>query len=692
MDSCSNGPATALIESQSVPELTAVSTEESKDLCKLSNEASDVIKQIEMCILDLKRGSRHSPPSENTIVPMHSEAPNELPNMVTDFVPKVESTSIVLAKSLIVTGSEPRQTVLCARCRNDLLSEVENGKCEEIGPQYQQPGQSTGLPTEMELQNLVATQPVYLLLPTKTMASPVSSQTIGSCTGLAAAQYVPTRTGNVSEEIKGQHQMADLVFSQKVNPTVAKIESLSETSSGNCLISTQIDKCNGSWTDGDKISKPLATCLQQEINEKILHQNEMGTENYIIKPGACQTPKLSRVSKDYMNRENIQGIDSRCKVDKTSVSWSKRALPLRINKQCPLLDHKFEDFPALLTSNSQQMDKDRVGVRKTADCKYPPSKIQDQDESEDTSFSSNSSNWTSQQTSMSNSDSEEYYLPSYIRKQKHVSSTSSSENDFYSPHPRRQGYYAGESSSDLTYSWSSSDGSCPVTPNSSDDRLKSSCPSSFSSDQVFPIHYTESEDEDYSVYNQQRVRHHRQPRYLSLGSTSKKFSPARVYKSDKGMTAKKQIGKWKKLKDKLSVIFHHHHHHHHHHHNHSNNDHSSNDEPRMGHGNIWLKNNVKKSSHPMRTEAYGEKALKKLGKSVIHSRDRRHQHNHFNALVGRLFKHIRHSKESKPSAKHKKQIEKGRKEGKKASAKLHWWQLLQRHRKVKKLGLGYDKR
>lgn len=691
-DSCSNRPATAFTESEFIPELTAKSTQESKDLDNLSKEASVVIKQIKMCILDLQRDSGNSAPSGNTVSLMHIEGQRELPDMANDCVLKAESNcSIALAKSVVATGSESSQTVSSAICGNDLLNEVQNGKCKDKGLQYQMPSQSTGSPTETGLPYLTASQPLKLLPPKKSMASPVSSQTMGSCTGLAAGQYVPSETGNLSEEIKGQNQMADVVFNQNVNSGVAKIESLKETTSANCQMPTQIDYCNSSWPDENKISKrvpSMGTCFPQQVNEDDLHQNQMVLENY-IKSGTCQRPMLSRVSKDYLNRQNIQALDSRCKMNQTWVSQRRKALPWQVNERQP---YKPEYFSALF-SDSKWMDRNQVGVQNTSDHNCLSRKIlPHQDESDDASSNSSSSNWTSQKTSMSNSDSEVYHLPGETQKQNYVSSTTSSENDMYSPRSRSQGHYAGEIDSDIeAYSWSGSDRAYPLTSCSGDERLKCSFPSSANSDQVFSIGDSESDSEDYSMYNQPRVRHYKQPRYLSVGSTSKKFCPTRVYKSYKGMNPSKRIGRWKKLKDKLSIIFLHHHHHHHHHHNHPDDGDPGNNETRMGHGRFWLKHTMK-PSHPMRTEAYGEQAFKVPGKSVVHSQDRKKPHNQFNALVGGLFKHIRRSKESKTSAKHIKRFGKGQHEGKKVLEKRHWWQLLQRHRRLRKLGLTYGKR
>ncbi|KAL3528235.1 hypothetical protein ACH5RR_012891 [Cinchona calisaya] len=658
-------PASALVESESLGELTGETTQESKDFDYLSKEASDIIKQIEICLLDLRRGS----------------------GIITDFMPKLESTcSIVPAKSLVVTGHEPRETVISAKCINELLCKAENGQCKDSIPQFQLPSRATGLPTEMTLPNSTARQPLKPLPLSKTITSPVRSETVGRCTGLAAGHCMQRQTGNPSEEIKGHNQMVDLVCDRNVQSIVAKIESLNEATTGNHLMPCQMDKCYTLWPDGNNKPESVpspSTCLLQKINEEDLHQNQMLFGDHIIKPGTCQN---SMLSKDYMNHQNIQALDSRSKVNQTSVSDRRKGLSCQPNKRQPSPYYKPNQFSALLTTNSRWMDKNQVGPQKIKDFLYTSRNIlQHQRESDDTSLSSNSSDWPSQQSSMSSTD-REYYLPGQIQKQNFVSPTNSSGDDSLRHRYQRQN--AGESSSEnQAYSSPSSDTAYQLNSYSSDERLESSLSSSSSSNKVFSVSDSESEGEDYSMHKQPSVQHYRQPRYLSVGSTSKtKISPTRVHKSTEGMNSGKQIGRWKKFKDKLSIIFHHHHHHHHHHHNHPHDDDPNNHENMMSHGKFRSKHTVK-TSHPLR----GEQALEKKGKSLIHSGDHKNQRNHFNALLGGIFKHIQHSKESKPSKKHIKRLGKGRHEGK-VSAKMHWWQLLQRHRRANKLGLAYGKR
>ncbi|KAL3844779.1 hypothetical protein ACJIZ3_002182 [Penstemon smallii] len=261
-------------------------------------------------------------------------------------------------------------------------------------------------------------------------------------------------------------------------------------------------------------------------------------------------------------------------------------------------------------------------------------------ESESIASSSDSLNWSSQEASSYVSDSEEYSLPS--RTQRLHYETQSTSNDSGSS-PLSQGtesQYGSSTSNgeDEIYSSMSGDGDCEATSSSI------------------------SNSEEYSSYDQP-INHCVGPKYLSMESTSRKEGPRRFRKPDK-----KQTGTWKRLKDKLSVIFHHHHHHHHHHH----------DDRK-----ISIQKHKGKAFHSKRdNEAYAEKGVEKMRKSVIQDKN---QKKHFHGLMEALLGHVRHSKKSKTAKEKIGPLTKGGQHGnKKALKKSHWWQLLQQHREANK--------
>nr|DAD37830.1 TPA_asm: hypothetical protein HUJ06_008471 [Nelumbo nucifera] len=146
----------------------------------------------------------------------------------------------------------------------------------------------------------------------------------------------------------------------------------------------------------------------------------------------------------------------------------------------------------------------------------------------------------------------------------------------------------------------------------------------------------------------------------------------------------RKIGRLRRLKNKLAIIFHHHHHHHHHHHNKHDND---GDEFVKGHrslqkhhGSLWkhlgkiLRHSSKAEDHgKLMAEVCGEHAAENFTRSKARNMPRKAQQGHLHALVEGLLRHIWHRKKSKPSMTNIKRLGEAY-NGKGDVKKLHWWQ------------------
>ncbi|KAK6152961.1 hypothetical protein DH2020_012600 [Rehmannia glutinosa] len=249
----------------------------------------------------------------------------------------------------------------------------------------------------------------------------------------------------------------------------------------------------------------------------------------------------------------------------------------------------------------------------------------------------------------SDSDSEEYSLTD--RSGEYVSSSwseSGTESQYNS--------YTGNSENDVIYSSASS---------------------------VADHKLTSSSSEGYSSFDQP-IRSHARSTY---SSTSKKSGPSKTRKAN-GKNRKKQTGMWKRMKDKMAIIFHHHHHHHHHHHNRDGKDQTS--------SSLQKRKGKVINFNRRDEEAYGEKTVGKMRKSLVHEKN---QQSHFHGLMEGFLRHVRHSKQSKPGKETNiGELAKGHHGKQKTLNKSHWWKLMQHHRRTKlqnktnvKLGLGKKK-
>ncbi|KAK3185167.1 hypothetical protein Dsin_032453 [Dipteronia sinensis] len=142
------------------------------------------------------------------------------------------------------------------------------------------------------------------------------------------------------------------------------------------------------------------------------------------------------------------------------------------------------------------------------------------------------------------------------------------------------------------------------------------------------------------------------------------------YRSYHHQNPDKAIGRLRRIKNKLGLIFHHHHHHHHHHYDHQGNDDDSDHHSKVSRTKHSTWKNLQNAFHHKNRNQKDDK----LRKLTPHE----NQVKHFNKLVGGLRRQVRHSKKSKlkPS---KEGIGRLRNGGK----KVQWWKILKRHGGVK---------
>lgn len=161
-------------------------------------------------------------------------------------------------------------------------------------------------------------------------------------------------------------------------------------------------------------------------------------------------------------------------------------------------------------------------------------------------------------------------------------------------------------------------------------------------------------------------------------------------------------GRFRRLKNKLAIIFHHHHQHYHHHHlGHHNveNDHDDDGAKPPGddhhHRSLWrylgdVVHHTSKEEVKHVAEARGERAAGAVGKSVVRSvPGKKQQKGHVHALMERLLRHLWRSEKQQ-----RKQLGKsGSRNMKKRKEKVqqHWWQRFHGRRGIK-LKNGKDAR
>ncbi|KAL2320034.1 hypothetical protein Fmac_029003 [Flemingia macrophylla] len=148
---------------------------------------------------------------------------------------------------------------------------------------------------------------------------------------------------------------------------------------------------------------------------------------------------------------------------------------------------------------------------------------------------------------------------------------------------------------------------------------------------------------------------------------SPRFGGFKSYRHHRDRNSKETIGKLRRLKNKLGLIFHHHHHHHHHHDDGHGKTHS-----REGHRHgLW--NHLHSVFYHKDKHGASTKKVEKT------TRTQRNQVGQFHRLAEGVLRHIQHSKKPKPDGvKQSRNTPHGPRQ-----KKLLWWQIFRRHHQVK---------
>ncbi|CAL2257483.1 unnamed protein product [Prunus armeniaca] len=178
-----------------------------------------------------------------------------------------------------------------------------------------------------------------------------------------------------------------------------------------------------------------------------------------------------------------------------------------------------------------------------------------------------------------------------------------------------------------------------------------------------------------------------------ISSCCSSSSPSEGLYSHKRLQTDKPVGRLRKLKNKLGLIFHHHHHHHHHHHGNVNSDDDHGHSTWKHLRKMMLQGQKAKQGsdgHQGGEREGVKKSLLKL-KTMSHN-NKKQQQGHFHALAEGLLRHVRHSKKSNKLSKgggigrlrhgphQSHQLGHARLNKKN---KLHWWHMFRRHGGVK---------
>ncbi|KAL2553080.1 uncharacterized protein Fot_06699 [Forsythia ovata] len=627
--SSSNRVVTGVFEVSNSDEGT---TKKSEVVDRYTREVSEAIKKIQLSLSDLQIGADNLHLFEESTFQLKSFDPET--NFANCSMQTKEGTIPVVERS---------QSGGCSVARNDMLCK-ESSVQDFVDFPYQVPSRTT---KEMKLPYLS-----QLVKQTNSMVSQSTCSKIRT-EGLSSGRNTSYNLGESAEEWKLPVQKVNQACGQKVKAVVDNIESGTWRTGRNDSMTSQIHNTqNFSFVPDHNVmcnrSPSRPTKFLSESKKENLHNYLMSMEK-IGKHGTFKPYMPASSDANFSkNSRNVQSVDSGHNVAQTWGIGCKKHLPQKKIGQT-LLDK------GVVPKNCKYMSPGRKASLR-------------QQESEGTTSSSYSSNWTSQKASNYGSEGEEYQ----IRRLHNASPGTRSESGDESLLCGTQSQYTSSTnnSENEVYSLTSSAAAQEVTSSSI------------------------IESKGYSSYDKpQPKRRHAGPTYSSMESVSGRVDPGRIHKSVDGINHKKRSGKWKRLKDRLAVIFHHHHHHHHH----NGNEDCDNHQTKMSRYTSFQKHNGK-NFHPRREdEAYGERAVENLSKSVIQGGPGKSQYGHFHGLMEGLLRHVDHSKKSKPVKESTAKLDKSQPGGKKALKKSPWGQLLQ-HQRAKyhnkphvKLGIGKKK-
>ncbi|XP_006344321.1 uncharacterized protein [Solanum tuberosum] len=433
------------------------------------------------------------------------------------------------------------------------------------------------------------------------------------------------------EEHPWQTQRGNIINNQSIQSVVDKFEPLGQLKNQNNSTSRQ---------------NPYAALPAMLVNEN-LNQNQMPSNEKIGQLGKLNV----RLPAADISRNNI----GTSKLTRSGTNESRMDSPYSEHSimRRSALNHKLGQFKpsrssyANLDQNSSKYPKNRNRMKQLR-----RRHLHEQESEVSHSSSPYSSSSTDlQQTSTYSSDKDDSLPRQALSKTQYSDETSSYGED--ESYPRRD-----SSQTDYTVSSSGSGREGNSSPISSE-------------------RPHESKGERSSSLDPSGSDHLEELSYYSADSSSRRSSPARAYKSANSKKSKKHNGRWKKLKDKLAIVFHHHHHHHHHH--------GKDDKAEEKKTSLLRQRGKRFPSHysSSKDETYGEKALEKFGKSAIDKQaGKKPKGDQFHTLARGLMQHIQHSKKSKHSS--SRPVDKEQHSNKKVINKFRWWQLLRHHRGMNK--------
>ncbi|KAL5173927.1 Protein KOKOPELLI [Glycine soja] len=154
------------------------------------------------------------------------------------------------------------------------------------------------------------------------------------------------------------------------------------------------------------------------------------------------------------------------------------------------------------------------------------------------------------------------------------------------------------------------------------------------------------------------------------GGTSRRFGSFKPYRHHRERNPKETVGRLRRLKNKLGLIFHHHHHHHHYHHH---------DDDVHGHRHTMWNQLQNVFHHKVKHGVTTNKVDKTRRGAVARVLPQRNHVGQFHRLAEGVLRHIRHSKKPNPfKLDGMKQLRNGH-----SQKKLRWWQNLRPHRRVR---------
>ncbi|KAK1360937.1 hypothetical protein POM88_045411 [Heracleum sosnowskyi] len=592
-----------------------------KDIYCISKEASDAIKSIESCISALKVGGKLVDSRGKQTEPGQGGVFKFATGSVSGIGTSIPNMGDTAA---LVSLGDPSQVGHFMLGRNDSYCHLVRRRVPE----------TKGLTRWRQLSRYVVNPQYELNLPNQSTRNYASLSPWNAvsrkplCQNFGKDNEITSR-GNTFSQVEelierqklGLHKDSSVHF-KNVKTNVGKVESMTRTK-----------KSPRRTHSVQGLRIPLNSDKKNSSPDKLPRKTKK-----LFLDGNLRKGKFNEVGQ---TKPSVPAVTRHIQT-RSKTSATCKVLPRR-----KIMSQTLRD-PVL---HGDQMENDRGEVEKINQKGKQRLFFSDQQKSNSgTPSGSSSSSWTTQQGSTSYHDSEKYSVTGHSQSSHHSATSASSESEGNYVCSSTQGHQTGSTS----YSYSQ----------------LSSVPSSTQS-----LEYSDSSGEvvGHSHSYQTSSLRSSDPSCLQ-GHYSRRYRPTI-------RRPRKRTGRLKKLKDKVAIIFHHHHHHHHY----SDDSKHSDDQSQAYHGIPLSKRTAKMFKRRNQAETSGEKATKKLSKSMVHYAPNKKRGSNFNKLVHGLVRHVGHSKKSKKSKGGIEHQEKHQQVSKKLGKKGHWWQLLRRRRRRMKM-------